>query len=103
MPISVELWSRAPFIGTAVVGLPERAGALLYGRMRRLEHLNLELHGIDLLDAGDVGFAPLARAQRELRVPAALKRERLGAMLRRIREDYEVVTLEVAAARFETR
>jgi peptidoglycan-N-acetylglucosamine deacetylase len=99
----VEPWSRVPFIGTAVVALPERATALLYARMRRCGHLNFELHGIDLLDASDVGFPPLSRAQRELRVPARRKRERLAAVLRRVRDDFDVVTLEVAAARFEGR
>jgi peptidoglycan/xylan/chitin deacetylase (PgdA/CDA1 family) len=103
LPIAVEPWTRIPFIGTAVVAIPERAAAILYRRMRRAEHLNLELHGIDLLDAADVGFAPLARAQRDLGIPAARKRERLAAVLRRMREDFEVLTLEGAAERIAGR
>ena len=100
LPIAVLPRSRLPFIGTVLVGLPERASALLYRQVRRRPHLNLELHGIDLLDSADVDFEPLARVQRELRVPWSLKRERLAAMLRRIGADFEWGTLEVAAERF---
>lgn len=101
LPIAVTRWTRLPFIGTAAVGLPERAAALLCRGVRDLPHVNLELHGIDLLDASDVGCEPLERAQRELKVPASLKRRRLQAALQRLRGEREVVALEVAAQRFE--
>ncbi len=103
LPIAVLPGSRLPFIGTALVSLPERVSAALYRQARWRRHLNLELHGIDLLDAGDVAFEPLARVQRDLRVPWALKRARLAAMLRRIGADFEWGTLEIAAERFAAR
>jgi peptidoglycan/xylan/chitin deacetylase (PgdA/CDA1 family) len=100
LPIAVTRWTRMPVIGTAMVGLPEGAAALLQRGVRDLAHLNLELHGIDLLDASDAGHPPLQRAQRELAIPAPLKRRRLRAALLRLRGAREVVALEVAAQRF---
>lgn len=103
LPVAVAAWTRLPFIGTAIVGLPEGAAALVERGVRGLAHVNLELHGIDLLDASDVGFPPLQRAQRELAVPAREKRRRLNAVLQRLRGEREGVSLEVAAQRFAGR
>lgn len=98
LPISVEPLTRFPFIGTFVATLPERVVDVLYRRMARQPFLNLELHGIDLLDQSDGTGAALARVQRDLRTPATRKQARLGQLLARIRQDYEVVTLIEASA-----
>ncbi len=99
LPISVERFTTIPFIGTTALLLPERAASALYRSMRRRPFFNFELHGIDLLDAADVDFPPLARRQRELSLPWREKRARLRALMARVAEDFEVVTLEQAALR----
>ena len=93
LPISVEPLTRFPFIGTFVATLPGAAVDVLYRRMARQPFLNLELHGIDLLDESDGTGSALARAQRDLRVPSVRKQARLRELLARIRRDYDVVTL----------
>ena len=99
LPVTVEPLTRFPFIGTFVTTLPRRALALLYRRVRRRPFLNLELHGVDLMDESDGAGDRLARVQRELRVPAREKIARLRDLLARIAADYEVVTLAEAAER----
>jgi hypothetical protein len=98
LPVTVDPLTRFPFIGTFVVTLPARLVFTLYRSVVRQAFLNLELHGIDLLDASDGSGPALARAQRDLRVPVADKLARLGELIRRIRQDYDVVTLLEASA-----
>jgi len=59
-------------------------------------HFNLELHGIDVLDATDVP-EPIARVQPGLRLPAREKVRRLRSVLEAL--PGESCTLEQAAAR----
>lgn len=98
LPISVMPGTGIPFIGTAITMLPwplVRAG---YSLLRRRNFANLELHGIDLLDAQDGIDPALLGHQPDLRIPVAEKRRRIGQILRRLRDDYEVVRLDRAAA-----
>ena len=97
-PVTVDPLTRFPFLGTFVVTLPARLVFTLYRSVARQPFLNLELHGIDLIDASDGSGPALAKAQRDLRVPAGEKMARLGELIRRIREDYDVVTLLEASA-----
>ena len=99
LPIATIPISRLPFIGTTLVALPKVAVASLYRAMRLRNFLNLELHGIDLLDESDGASLALSRLQRDLRIPAAVKQQRLSEVLDWIRNDFEVVTLEEAARR----
>lgn len=73
LPIQVTPRLRLPVIGTALT----LAGPVLAGWLARqvagLDFVNLELHGIDLLEAQD-GLAPLARHQPDLRVRLSRKR-----------------------------
>jgi hypothetical protein len=69
-----------PLIGTFVATLP-RVTRLAAAGTGRLPLLNLELHGVDLLDASDASPA-LAARQRDLRVPAAVKIGRIEAFVR---------------------
>ena len=101
IPISTAPGTRLPFIGTAVATLPDLALDLLYRSVRRRPILNLELHGIDLMDESDGAGPRLARAQRDLRIPAARKIARLRRLLHRISTDYEIVTLAELAERLE--
>jgi peptidoglycan-N-acetylglucosamine deacetylase len=100
LPITVEPLTRFPFIGTFVATLPAGVVDVLYRRVARQPFLNLELHGIDLVDESDGAGPALARAQRDLRVPAARKQARLAELLGRIRGEYDVVTLLQASATF---
>src|SRR5262249_40103223 len=87
LPIATTPFLRAPIIGTTVLALP---------RLARLagDFVNLELHGIDLLDAGDVPPS-LAAVQPGLRMPVAEKLRRLRSILESL--PGEPRTLEAAA------
>jgi hypothetical protein len=91
LPIATTPLLRAPVIGTVVLALP---GAARWGFAGG--HLNLELHGIDLLDKSDVP-APIAAAQPGLGMAAVEKVQRLRALLRSL--PGEACTLEEAAKR----
>lgn len=97
LPITVEPVTRFPFIGTFVTTLPAAAVFTMYRSIARGDFLNLELHGVDLLDQSDGTGAALPAVQRDLRVAAGTKIQRLAELLRRIRGDYEVVTLLAAS------
>jgi hypothetical protein len=88
LPIATTPVLRVPIIGTSVLAMPSLAR--LAGAF-----VNLELHGIDLLDATDVP-SELAAVQPGLRTPAAEKRRRLRKVLAAASE---FVTLADAAAR----
>jgi len=112
LPVSTLPFSRLPIIGTVVVGVGERLAAFLarrsFARPGQMivngnhlspMHFNLELHGIDALDASDAGLPELARVQPGLRVPAATKLRRLEVLLGRLRARAESCTLDEAQAR----
>jgi hypothetical protein len=86
-----------PLIGTAVATLPAGALRPLLAGTRSLPLFNLELHGVDLLDASDASPA-LAARQRDLRVPAATKIRRIASFVRAL-PDRSWTTLDDAAGR----
>ena len=62
--------------------------------------VNLELHGIDVLDAAD-GLEALRPYQRDVRVPLERKLDALRAAIAELREaGYSFVTLREGASRF---
>ncbi len=69
-----------PLIGTFIAALPRTTRLFSMGTSR-LPLFNLELHGIDLLDASDCP-GPLPDLRRDLRVPAAVKVRRVEAFVR---------------------
>lgn len=100
LPIQVTPLVGFPVIGTSV----GRAGTLgaraLAEACSRDPLVNLELHGMDFLEAADVGSPALARLQPELRAPLAARIERLSAFVERLRErGFAFVTLAEAASR----
>jgi peptidoglycan-N-acetylglucosamine deacetylase len=97
LPITVDPLGRVPFIGTTLCALPLPAVRLLYRSVRRLPFVNLELHGIDLLDASDGSGQALASAQRDLRILATEKISRLRQVIAWLAKDYDLVTLKAAA------
>jgi peptidoglycan-N-acetylglucosamine deacetylase len=86
-----------PIIGTFVSTLPSWALRVLAMGTGQLPLFNLELHGVDLLDASDVSSA-LAARQRDLGLSAAKKMQRIDGFVRRL-SDREWVTLAEAAER----
>jgi hypothetical protein len=100
LPIQVTRRLRLPYIGTTLMMAgPDGARALTRGVIGE-PLVNLELHGIDVLDATD-GLEDLARNQRDVRVPLARKEAVLGAVVEDLRRaGYAFVTLDEAAAHF---
>jgi hypothetical protein len=97
LPIQVTRGPRLPFIGTGLI----LAGSLGAAALTRLvvgePFVNLELHGIDLLDARD-GLGELGGYQPDLRVSVARKRQRLTDVLARLgRAGYSFGRLEEIA------
>lgn len=100
LPIQVTPGLRLPFIGTSLMLAGPRGARWLTRRVRRSEFVNLELHGIDVLDAGD-GLEGLAPHQPDLRVPTQRKLETLDQVVVTLREaGYSFCTLETAAERY---
>ena len=100
LPMAIDPLFRMPFYGTLVVAFPWWVVKLVYASMRRMPFLNLELHGVDLLEPTDGIDPELASAQRDLRLPLTRKLERLREVLRWIARDYRIVTLREAAEQF---
>jgi hypothetical protein len=97
LPVQVTRGARLPYIGTTLtLAGPTRAGLLT--RMCLGEPLvNLELHGIDVLDTED-GLEPLRPHQPDVRVPVARKLETLQVVVQVLRgAGYSFVTLAEAA------
>lgn len=100
LPIQVTRGLRLPFIGTTVTLFgPDRARLL--AKMCVGEPLiNLELHGIDVLDASD-GLEPLEPHQIDVRVAKEKKLASLEAVFEVLRgAGYSFVTLGEAAQAF---
>lgn len=101
LPMACEPLTRAPLIGTswALAG-PALRRAMLTSALARLDVVNFEMHAIDLLDASDPGVPPeLARAQRDLAVPVADKREAFRALFHTLAGETEALTLAELTAR----
>jgi peptidoglycan/xylan/chitin deacetylase (PgdA/CDA1 family) len=100
LPVQVTRGPRLPFFGTSItLGGPRMARLL--ARMCAGEPLvNVELHGIDVLDASD-GLEALRPHQKDVRVPTARKLDALRAAVGELRDaGYRFVTLREAAGAF---
>lgn len=100
LPVQVTRGVRFPFIGTTVT----LAGASKARWLTRLvigePLVNLELHGIDVLDTGD-GIQELSGHQLDASVPSGQKLEALSAVIETLRrEGYAFVRLDEAARAF---
>lgn len=82
IPISVSRRLRLPHLGTLMLGGPTWLSRALMRSARRCHELHIELHGLDLADADNDGYAPeLVRRQPGLAVPLALRMQRLRELL----------------------
>ncbi len=99
IPIQVTPWGRLPFIGTTLTAAGPTVARHLARSLVGVRLVNLELHAIDLLDAGD-GLQDLARYQPDLRLPVARKRAALTVALDVFRKaGYAFVTMADAVRR----
>jgi hypothetical protein len=97
IPIGCEPATRFPLIGTFVSLLPFAALDRMVARaIAKLECFAFEMHGIDLLDAREVGSIAL---QPDLEVPVAEKMRRFRWLFRRLADAGEIVTLHGMALR----
>jgi hypothetical protein len=102
LPVQVTRGPRLPFFGTSVT----LGGAAVARRLARMcvgePLVNLELHGIDVLDADD-GLEALRPHQVDVRVARDRKLEALRAAVSELRRaGYGFVTLREAAGRVGT-
>jgi peptidoglycan/xylan/chitin deacetylase (PgdA/CDA1 family) len=97
LPVQVTKWARLPFFGTPLTLWGPRVARAL-ARMCVGEPLvNLELHGIDVLDADD-GLDALRPHQPDVRVPRDRKIDAITAALLELRAaGYSFVRLREAA------
>lgn len=103
LPIQTTPWLRLPWIGTSItLGSPGLA-RWMTRQLRREPFLNLELHGIDVLDRND-GLEALVPYQPDVRVPLERKLLALNAVVDELRAaGTEFLTLAQAAERVEPR
>ena len=99
LPIQVTRRARLPYIGTALVLGGPRGVRWLTRDVIGERFVNLELHAMDVLDAGD-GLDALVRHQLDVRVPVDRKLEALSVAFEALRRaDYGFVRLGEAAER----
>jgi peptidoglycan/xylan/chitin deacetylase (PgdA/CDA1 family) len=99
LPIAVTPWTRVPAIGTTLLVAPRALRDRVIAAMAGRSVFNLELHGIDFVDAERDGIpGELVERQPDLRLPVETKLERFEEVLEAVRERWEMVTLgEIAA------
>lgn len=100
LPIQVTRGLRLPFIGTALTLAGPSRARLLTRTVLGEPLVNLELHGIDVLDVRD-GFPELSSHQPDARIPYVRKLETLAAVVETLRDaGYHFVRLDEAARHF---
>jgi hypothetical protein len=98
LPIAVTPGLRLPAIGTNLLLFPTPLRAAWLERMRGRHFFNLELHGIDLVDADADGVpTELVARQPDLRAPLAAKQRAFEATLDRLALEYRFVPLREVA------
>jgi peptidoglycan-N-acetylglucosamine deacetylase len=100
IPIQVTRGLRLPYFGTPLMMAGVDGARWLTRGVVGDPFVNLELHGIDVLDDTDPGLAALAQHQKDLRVPVSKKLAVLTAVVETLRAaGYSFVTLDEGAAR----
>lgn len=93
LPIGVTPHLRLPAIGTSLLPFARLRPWLLRG-MDNQPFFNLELHGMDLLDADEDGLPDALRSRQiDLRVPLKERLRALDEMLKRLKDSREMAPL----------
>jgi peptidoglycan-N-acetylglucosamine deacetylase len=82
-----------PFIGTFAVAMPWPLVRAVYSSFKAQPFFNFELHALDVLDGSDGLPRALLERQRDARIPAARKMERLEQIFRWMGQDSQRLTL----------
>ena len=99
LPIAVTPFLRVPVIGTTLLEAPAVLRTRWLERMKDRPFFNLELHGVDLLDAELDGIpAALTLHQHDLTMPLTEKRRTLDATLATVAGDASIETLAEVAS-----
>jgi hypothetical protein len=101
IPVATLPALRLPYIGTTLALLP-RTGVKALTRYLLLSKapICLELHGVDFLDASDAGVsAELVARQKDLRVSARRKIERLRVAIKGLKQVCRMLRLDEMALR----
>jgi hypothetical protein len=89
---------RLPFIGTSLAMLGPTKARWLTRAMASSSFVNVELHGIDLLDEHDIGLDALVKHQPDLRTSVQRKLATFRTVIEELRSrDFHFVTLSQAA------
>ncbi|MCA9515421.1 MAG: polysaccharide deacetylase family protein [Myxococcales bacterium] len=99
IPVTVLPWLRLHVIGTSLLQLGERGYGVIAPWLRRVDLVNLELHGIDLCDLAEDGIDPALRTQPDLRVDLATKLALFRRVFTDLRDGWGVDTLESLSGR----
>lgn len=82
VPVSASPTLRLPVVGTALLSGPRRISDLLRAQVERMDYAHIELHGLDLADPDEDGYAQaLVDKQPELKVSFEDRCKRLGTLL----------------------
>jgi peptidoglycan-N-acetylglucosamine deacetylase len=95
LPISAAL--GLPLTGGLLALAGPRAARALGARLARRSWVQLELHGVDLLDLRSDVLQPSLSAERSLRIPWKKKAHTYREFLQRVMEKHEAVRLDHAA------
>jgi peptidoglycan/xylan/chitin deacetylase (PgdA/CDA1 family) len=99
LPIQTTPGLRVPYIGTFLTWWGSRFAAWATRRVSELPFVNLELHGIDVLDRHD-GLEALAPYQYDVRIPVARKLGILSGIVTQLKAaGYSFCRLDDAAER----
>ena len=100
LPITVVTRARLPFIGTAIGAMGRLPAKLFAKEAAKLPFIDLELHGMDFVDADGDGIAYLKEHQPDLRIPLQKRRVALETAIKTLLDKgLEPVTLADAAKR----
>lgn len=99
IPVQVTRRARLPFIGTSLTLAPDPLRRAMVNGVIGDDTVNLELHGLDALDARD-GLEPLRPHQPDVRVPFEEKLLRLGGVVSALKHaGYAFVRMDELARR----
>jgi hypothetical protein len=100
LPITVLTRARLPFIGTSIAVMGKLPAKLFALKASALPFVNLELHGMDFIDADGDGLGYLKAHQTDLRLPLLKRRAALEVAIKTLLDKgLEPVTLADAAKR----